>query len=447
MTSPGSRAGGEVVASAPPTGRAAAAEFGALGFGLVLVMWVMARIPNWSHQLREFQTLQWVAFAFYGLTVFRLGRYRALPAAGLFVLAVAFATRAALLPVQPSLSDDIYRYVWEGRVIAHGGNPYRSAPSSAELAPLRDAVIWPRVNHPDLATIYPPLAEAGFACIARISPTVAAMKAWVVLADLTLVGVVLRLCARSGGAAAALIYAWNPLMLVEYAGNGHLEPVAMAPLALAVLWIRRRPVLSALALAAGVLIKLAPLLALPVLAVRWPSRARWTCALVLIPALAWFWAATRGADSGLLAYWQSWRNNALFFDWIERWSGQAMLARAATIVAVAVATLWALARPFDPARAARGVFRTATLFSPVIHPWYLGWPLLFEPLAPSAPWLLLSATACLNYGLFAAPADRAGYHLPPAWRLVEFGLPAMLAVALWGRRRLARASRQGAGRA
>jgi hypothetical protein len=428
-------------------GRGAAVEFGVLGLGLVLVMCVMARIPNWSRQLREFQTLQLVAFAFYGLAVFRLGRYRALPAAGLFVLAVAFATRAALLPVQPSLSDDIYRYVWEGRVIAHGGNPYRSAPSSAELAALRDAVIWPRVNHPELATIYPPLAEAGFACIARLSPTVAAIKAWVVLADLTLVGVLMRLCASRGGAAAALIYAWNPLTLVEYAGNGHLEPVAMAPLALALLWIRRRPVLSALALAAGVLIKLAPLLALPVLAARWPTRARWACALALIPGLAWFWAATRGADSGLLAYWQSWRNNALFFEWIERWSGQAMLARAAAFLAIAVATLWALARSLDPARAARGVFRTAVLFSPVIHPWYLGWPLLFEPLAPSAPWLLLSATACLNYGLLSAPVDRAGYHLPPAWRLVEFGLPALLAAALWSGRRLRRERREEAGHA
>lgn len=432
----------------PPAGRGAAAEFGALGLGLTLVMCVMARVPNWSRQLPEFQILEAVAFAFYALAIARLHRYRALPAAALFVLAVAFATRAALLPVEPTLSDDLYRYVWEGRVILHGGNPYRSAPSSAELAALRDGVIWPRVNHPDLATIYPPLAEAGFALTQRIAPGVAAIKAWVVLADLALVGVLMRLCAASGrGAAAALVYAWNPLALIEYAGNGHLEPVAMAPLALALLWLKRRPVLSALALAAGVLVKLGPLLALPILAWRWPARARWACALALIPGLVWFWRETRGTNSGLGVYWQTWRNNALFFDWIERWSGQAWQARAAALLAVALVTLWTLWIALEPARGARAVFRTATLFSPVIHPWYLGWPLLFEPLAPSAPWLLLSATASLNYGVFAAPADRAAFHLSPGWRMVEFGFPALLAVALWGARRLRRAPDGGAGHA
>ena len=423
-----------------PAGRRAAAEFGALGLGLTLVMCVMARVPNWSRQLPEFQALEAVAFAFYALAVIRLHRYGALPAAALFVLAVAFATRAALLPVEPTLSDDLYRYAWEGRVILHGGNPYRSAPSSPELAALRDPVIWPRVNHPDLATIYPPLAEAGFALMQRVSPSVAAIKTWVVLADLALVGVLMRLCAAAGrGAASALVYAWNPLALIEYAGNGHLEPVAMAPLALALLWLKRRPVLSALALAAGVLVKLGPLVALPIVALRWPVRARWICALVLIPGLVWFWRETRGANSGLGVYWQTWRNNALFFDWIERWSGQAWLARAIALLAVALTSVWAVWTATEAARGARAVFRAAVLFSPVIHPWYLGWLLLFEPVAPSAPWLLLSATASLNYGVFAAPTDRAAFHLPPAWRLVEFGLPALLAVVLWGARRLRRA--------
>jgi len=64
--------------------------------------------------------------------------------------------------------------------------------------------------------------------------------------------------------------------------------------------------------------------------------------------------------------------------------------------------------------------------SPVVHPWYLGWALLFEPLAPSAPWLLLSLTAILNYGLLAPPAAGRDFHLPLAWRWVEYGAPLAL---------------------
>ena len=189
--------------SAPPGGppaRGAALEFAALGGGLTVVMCALARVPNWAHQLREFQALYAIAFGFYALAVIRLPRYRSLPAAGLLVLAVALAGRAALLPVPPTLSDDVYRYVWEGRVIRHGGNPYRTSPASAELAPLRDTVIWPRVNHPELATIYPPLAEAAFAVVTRVSESAAGMKAWIVLSDLAVAAVLLR-WARSAGRA------------------------------------------------------------------------------------------------------------------------------------------------------------------------------------------------------------------------------------------------------
>jgi hypothetical protein len=83
----------------------------------------------------------------------------------------------------------------------------------------------------------------------------------------------------------------------------------------------------------------------------------------------------------------------------------------------------------------------------VIHPWYLGWSTVLEPLAPSAPWLLWTATACLNYGWLAAPPDRATYH-PTSWlKLFEYGLPALLALALWWVRRSAPAPRSEEGHA
>ena len=74
--------------------------------------------------------------------------------------------------------------------------------------------------------------------------------------------------------------------------------------------------------------------------------------------------------------------------------------------------------------------RAAFLLSPVAHPWYLGWVLLFEPLAPSAPWLLLSFTAVLSYGLLARPAGGGGFHLPLMWRWVEYGAPLAMAGTL-----------------
>jgi hypothetical protein len=407
-----------------------ALEFAGLGAALTFTTFLMARLPSWRHDLGAFQGLFALAFACYAIALARLPRYAALPGVGWAVLAVALATRVALFPVPPSLSDDLYRYVWEGRVLLHGGNPWRQSPLDPALAPLRDAVVFPAVNHPELATIYPPLAEAGFALVAAISPTVWAMKLWVIGHDLALVALLAALLrAHERSPAWALVYAWNPLALVEYAGSGHNDPTAMAWLAGALLLARARPSLSALALAAGALVKLAPLLALPFLWRGWRWRARLLATLALAVGLGWFVLQARGAaHSGLFAYGGTWRNNDSLFA-LAAPLGQRGGRIAAALALAACVTLLVIGG-VNALRGTRDAMRAGYLLSPVAHPWYQGWFLMLEPLAPSAPWLLLSATAILSYGLFAPPAEGRAFHLPAAWRALEYGAPALLALAL-----------------
>jgi hypothetical protein len=406
-------------------------ELLALGAALLVLVALIARLPDWLSSLRAFQIRFAAAFALYALTLARLPRLAGARAAAAIVLAVALAARLALLGAQPSLSDDIYRYAWEGRVLLHGGDPWAQPPDDPALAALRDQRIYPGVNHPDLATIYPPLAEAGFALVAALSPTLAAMKLWVMAHDLVLIALLMMLLRRHGvDPTWAALYAWNPLVLIEYAGSGHNDPTAMVWLLAALLLARARPALSALALAAGVMVKLAPLAALPALWREWPGRARALAALALAAGLSAFAWLTRGASSGLHAYWSTWRNNDLVFELLERWTGGFEAARAIELTIVAAAIAFALWRGFEAARATRAVLKTGYLVSPVAHPWYAGWFLMLEPLAPSAPWILLSATAIMSYGVLGTPAAGRGFHLPLAWRAVEFGAPALLAVGL-----------------
>jgi hypothetical protein len=416
-------------------------ELAALGTGLVLVVALMARLPSWRAELGTFQSLFAAAFAFYALALMRRGRSRGTRHGALTVLVVAAAARLALLPVAPTLSDDVYRYVWEGRVAAAGCDPWRHSPDDPALAHLRDDTIHPRVNHPQLASIYPPLAVAGFALVARISPTVSAFKVWVVLHDLALVALLLAWARRRGGdPTAVLIYAWNPLVLVEYAGTGHADPTAMVWLVAALALAQARPVASALAAAAGALVKLAPLAALPALGRAWTWRARVTALAVLVVGLAPLLATAGSRASGLTAWASWWRNNDLVFAGLAALAGEPV-ARAIVLAAVA-ASAFLFARRREPADATRATLKTALLLSPVLHPWYLGWVLALEPVraAPGeswrgAPWTLLSLTAILSYGLLAPPSEGGAYHLPIAWRALEYGAPAALALALWLRRR------------
>src|SRR5207249_2739621 len=89
--------------------------------------------------------------------------------AGIFRLSIVFAP--------PYLSDDIYRYVWDGRVQAAGINPYRYVPADEHLQSLRDEEIYPKINRRDYAhTMYPPAAEFMYFVTTRISESATWMK-------------------------------------------------------------------------------------------------------------------------------------------------------------------------------------------------------------------------------------------------------------------------------
>jgi hypothetical protein len=423
------------VAGRGPAPAARALELMATGAGLVLALSLAAGLPSWRVELGQLQALLFVGFGFYALALLSLRRWSALPHSGAALLVVAFAMRAAVVRVEPALSDDLFRYVWDGRVILAGHDPWAHAPDDTALAALRDRDIHPRINHPNLRTIYPPLAEAGFALVAAVSPTVTGMKLWILLHDLALVAVLGTWCSRrTGSALPALAYAWNPLVVAEYAGSGHHDPTGILWLVVALVLAERRPAWSAVAFAAAVLVKILPLVALPFLFLLWPWRTRLLALALVGVGLALFLAKAGGAASGLAAYAGAWRNNELFFAYAARLAGDPgarMLAAGLSVAAVA--TMLVLRR--EAWAATRSVLRVALLAGPVLHPWYLGWVLALEIPSASAPWLLLSAMTLLNYGVFSAPAEGGSFHLPIAWRWVEYGLPVLLGIGIALRKR------------
>ena len=405
-------------------------ELPAIAVGLVAALSLAARLPSWRVELGAFQGLMAVAFAFHALALSRLRRHRHVPHAAALVLVVAFAMRAAVFPVEPSLSDDVYRYLWEGRVVAAGHDPYRLAPDAPELASLRAERRSPPVNHPHLATIYPPGAMAQFTLMALLAPGLAGWKAWVIANDLVLCALLAWWCTRRGGGALpAIAYAWNPLIVAEYAGQAHHDPTALVWLVVAFAVADRRPLLSAAALATSVMIKLVPLLALPFLWRDWPPRARVLASVLLVPGLASFAWLTRGEDSGLWAFANAWRNNDALFTPLAALLGDP-LARVAAAAGVLAVIGTALATRVSATQGARSAFRAMLLLGPVLHPWYMGFALVWEPLRLSWAWWLLGVTVLLGYGVLASPAEGGAFHLSLGWRAAEFGLPLALALML-----------------
>jgi hypothetical protein len=424
----------------PRPARGPALELLALGTGLVLSAVLLARLPSWRAELGTFQALYAVAFVFYAIAVWRSTR-DAPAIAPSVVLIVALAARVAMLPVSPSLSGDVHRSVWEGRALVAGFDPYRLSPQSPQLSSLRDDAIYPRVEHPELASAYPPLALAGFALVARISATVWAMKTWILLHDLALVWLLVYWVRGRGlDATAAIAYAWSPLVLVEYAGSGHHDPTAMVWLIAALMFAERRPTFSAVALAIATLTRLLPIVALPFLWRSWTPRARVVASVLIAAGLGLYVAETRGPDSGVQAFARVWTNNELLFHSLARWLGDPLRAClvAAALVGVLILSLWWRGVPHP--LATRAALRGTLIASPVAPPWSFGWALLLEPLGRSPGWILLSLTCVLAYGVLAPPPQGGAFDLPLSWRWLEYGLPLSVAATFAVLRRRDRSS-------
>lgn len=375
-------------------------------------------------------TLTLLGAAFLGLAL-ASRHLAAIP--GRAILWGALLLRLPLLALPPSLSDDAWRYLWDGKVAAAGFNPYALAPAAEELTPLRDEV-WRRLPHKEVPTVYPPLAVAGFSIATRFPFPLLAWKGIVTAADLAACLFLLSLADRRGvPEGRAIWYAWNPLVALEISGMGHVDGLGVMAVVGALLFLfdRRRAGTAATWAAAGVLAKLVPLAAFPL----WARRSRrpaWFLAASLglvaaagLPVLA----ATGGVPPGLLTYGVSWEFNgplfeplwrgldrigaapalAMFLDRLKGWTGEhelwnpiypylypQLLAKVLLAIGMLAAVALSL-REEDPVAGTERLFGRLLLCSATVYPWYLLWVLPLAALSRCVPWLALSGLILLSY--------------------------------------------------
>jgi len=246
----------------------------------------------------------------------------------LLIVVFAVLFRLALLQQKPWLSNDIYRYLWDAQLSAHGVNPYALPPAADELAEFRDATIYSKMDHKNVHSVYPPMLQLLFLAGRTVSQVFnlqffVGLKLVFVLIDVGLVLALFRLLAQLQlDPRWAILYAWHPLPIVEIAGSGHTDGVGACTLVLALLFLRQRKYFSAaLFFALGFLVKFITILFLPFLAVAiWnelnlqkAGRAVALFVLVIIAGYAPFMAAGEKLWSGLLVYSDKWRFNDGFF--------------------------------------------------------------------------------------------------------------------------------------
>ncbi|MEO1544114.1 MAG: glycosyltransferase 87 family protein [Pseudomonadota bacterium] len=204
------------------------------------------------------------------------------------IVGVAVLIRLIAMSAPPNLTTDAYRYVWDGRLILEGLNPYLLVPADAQLAHLRDEAVFPHINKKDIAhTIYPPVAQFFFAIGVWISDSLTGQKVVMFVSELVIIGCLAAWLAQAKlPVSRVILYAWHPLPVWEFSSQAHLDATVAAFMAAAILAATmRRQGLAGAFLAGGVLIKYYPLILIPALWRRWDWRM--PTAFLAVAALAY----------------------------------------------------------------------------------------------------------------------------------------------------------------
>lgn len=395
----------------------------ALCFGLVFACQVgCAQLAPWWERTNEVLVLLFIAGVGWWGAVSQAMRGK-----GSMVLVVlgALLLRGAGLSSWPDVSDDIHRYVWEGQLVLEGVSPYAFAPDSASLESLRAAnpEVFDAMNNKGVSAAYPPVTQAACAMVVglakwlEVSPLFS-LRVFFALCDLLVLWplcVLLRRLAQP--LSLCVLWAWSPLVVLEFSGSGHFDSLGILLLvsALAIFtsagegkkWLGV-PVWSG-----AVLVKYLPLVALPFLlrksggplSLRTPGglpRALLGLGLIAFAFLPlhWMLGGFDGLFRGMGAYGLKWQSSGLIHPFVaelvemgfERdgsWFDARRVARGLLgLCWLGVGfTVWR--RKLDLVHSTGCLIAAFLLLSPTLHPWYVTWLVPFVALRPKRSWMWL----------------------------------------------------------
>ena len=355
----------------------------------------------------------------------------------LLIWLAGIAFRLTVVGVDPTLSDDLNRYRWHGKLQAAGGNPYLETPADPRWESLRDPT-YPDINRKDLPSVYGPVLEHLYAGYYRLVAwlendefrQVRLFRLPFALLELGVALALVRLLAVMGLPRQwVLIYLWSPLMVVEFWSQGHNDPVAVLFVLLALAAALKSRWSWAFAwLTLATLTKFWPAILLPSFLLRQEKGLwvfRWKPALISIPiAVVVSWPYFDGiwhVQELLRGFLGGWRNNDSLYGLLYALAGEDF-HRGTTLVTglliVGLAALWWKHMPL--VESALWAVVLLLFLSANCFPWYLSWLLPFLAVYPNAALLLWTALVSLAYHVLIGYGALGVWQESLEFRLLEY---------------------------
>lgn len=332
--------------------------------------------------------------------------------------AAALLLRIPWIITGVSLSDDVWRYIHDGRAQLAGISPFLYPPSAPEAAAYAGPELG-LINNADLPTIYPPFAQLAFRLGASLGATVLSWKLVLLTFDLGIGAALIPLLRRRKlPLALVAAYLLHPLPIVEFAGNGHVDAIAICTLMMALAFAEGRGVVSGVAFAASVASKYLALPLAPFLVRNLPPGRRLGFLVAALTAgiLLYLPFLDPLPVGSLGVFARTFEFNSpvagVLTAWITREGARWFIGGC---LAVLLGWLWWRRIPL--LRAAFIWIAAVLLVSPIVHPWYVTWLIPFLAWRRDLWLLVWTGTVIAAYAVLPEWWSSGTWHLP-TWALI-----------------------------
>ena len=187
------------------------------------------------------------------------------------LLGISILYRLFFILSIPSLSDDYFRFIWDGQLMLNGINPFDLLPTQVSIEFPNKAELLAGMNSPNYYTVYPPIAQIAYFLSTWISPnsilgSIIVMRSIILAAEVGVILLLPKLLRQLNmNPLNSLWYSLNPLVIIELTGNLHFEGIVLFFFLLAIyLLALNKEKLSAVAWAFAAATKLIPIFFLPI---------------------------------------------------------------------------------------------------------------------------------------------------------------------------------------
>ncbi len=320
------------------------------------------------------------------------------------------------------VSNDVYRYIWEGYIQNHGFNPYVHAPIDPILSTLRDGdlkTIWESINHKDLSGAYPPLVMLLFRNLSGVSPTPLLFQSTMLFFDLiTIVFLLLFIHRYDLPRPQLLLYTANPFILVYAVGEAHLDIIQAACLISGLYCLSLRKNWSGFfLLGAAVFSKYLAIVALPFVIKR--ANLRYLGAAVLTGIVVLPFASDIGAlFHSLGIFGTTMHYNDGLAELVRFFVGDYSVILLIGLLLAILLLIYLIEH--EMMRSVYLAIGVLLLFLPTLHPWYLLLIAPFMVIYPSRAWLYLMGATIVTLPVVAIEYQTGVFQEIKLLKLIEY---------------------------